>query len=259
MHPTVSGTPEEGTRGNRAAGWGRVVESQGAPLATYETRSGETSGLTRGGEAELRARLEAYRRGLQKLVWAGVIERERERRRLARWLHDGAIQRLVALRWRVELLGEEDIAAELAAVLDDLRQETTVLHDERDLCLRIHDLCEEHNATFSCDETGLMVPGDVADAVVRVCMEALVNAEKHAKGADKLVRLWRDEEQVTVEIEDNGGGFDLEALLLAGRDGHLGVPSSRALVEALGGVYELESEPGQGCRVRASFVLGVRQ
>jgi signal transduction histidine kinase len=85
--------------------------------------------------------------------------------------------------------------------------------------------------------------------VYRLIQEALNNAFRHAGGKEQQVRVWGEEEQLAVEITDQGPGFDPERA--SGWDGHLGVTGMRERVESLGGQFRIESEIGQGTKILA--------
>jgi signal transduction histidine kinase len=87
--------------------------------------------------------------------------------------------------------------------------------------------------------------------VYRLIQEALNNAFRHANGAGQHVRVECDREQMMVEVTDLGPGFQVEHG--ANWDGRLGLSGMRERVESLGGQFEIESEIGQGTRIRASL------
>ena len=88
----------------------------------------------------------------------------------------------------------------------------------------------------------------------RLAQECLTNVAKHAEAtrvAISLSRLAGDDrsgEEVRFSFEDNGRGFDPGQ-----RRQGLGLVGLRERVEALGGIFDLHSAPGQGVRVRASI------
>ncbi|MGE5320042.1 MAG: sensor histidine kinase, partial [Hyphomicrobiaceae bacterium] len=90
----------------------------------------------------------------------------------------------------------------------------------------------------------------------RILQEAASNIIKHS-GADRMrVSLYRDEEALHLLIEDNGRGFDPAGV--ASRDGEsrgLGLISMKERASLSGGCYRLESSPGFGTRVHASWPL----
>ena len=85
------------------------------------------------------------------------------------------------------------------------------------------------------------------EALYHITQEALNNALKHAAATRVTVRLNVDEgQQVTLEITDNGSGFDQDTL----NGGGLGLVSMRERAEGLGGSITIASTPGKGTTVK---------
>jgi signal transduction histidine kinase len=92
-------------------------------------------------------------------------------------------------------------------------------------------------------------PLDVETALFRAAQEAIINIERHARADRALVQVRRDMEDVIVEIEDDGDGFD-PASAAPSLDGRgLGLLGVRERINLVGGVTEIESAPGDGTRV----------
>jgi PAS domain S-box-containing protein len=96
------------------------------------------------------------------------------------------------------------------------------------------DLGTEPEATF-----------EVKEALYRIGQEALHNAVKHAHASTIWVSLNQAGQSLTLEIVDNGVGFDPEGAF----PGHLGLQSMRERAARMGAVIEVESAPGQGSRL----------
>jgi signal transduction histidine kinase len=90
------------------------------------------------------------------------------------------------------------------------------------------------------------LPGALEQELYRVAQEALNNALKHGKPGRIAVRLRRLEGGVSLEMADDGAGFDVAARA----DGGLGLRGMRERVARLGGRLDVESAPGRGTRVR---------
>ncbi len=190
-----------------------------------------------------------------------------ERRRLERNLHDGAQQRLVTLavhlRMAQECLGDDPEAAAvmLAEVGDDLK---LALEELRDLARGLHPAVLTDRglepalqslasrAPFPVEVVGVP-PARLAEgveaAVYYVVAESLTNAAKHADASEARVEISASDEEVVVEIRDDGNG----GASLAGGSGLRGLADR---IEALGGQLDLESAPGDGTVVRAMLRLG---
>jgi signal transduction histidine kinase len=87
----------------------------------------------------------------------------------------------------------------------------------------------------------------------RFVQEALQNAYRHANGTGQEVRVKRAGEQVTVDVVDEGPGF--EGIPITDRDEHLGLVGMRERVESLGGLFRIDSRLGQGTIVSARLAL----
>jgi signal transduction histidine kinase len=75
--------------------------------------------------------------------------------------------------------------------------------------------------------------------------EALNNAAKHSGAGELFLRIYRAQDKLVVTVEDDGRGFD-PALLGGERNG---MANMAQRMNEIGGVCELFSEPGAGCRV----------
>lgn len=92
--------------------------------------------------------------------------------------------------------------------------------------------------------------------VYRVIQEALNNAYRHAGGVGQAVQVLSQAGQLEVEVSDQGPGFQPDES--SQWDGHLGLGGMRERVESLGGSFAIESQPGQGARIRASLPLEIK-
>lgn len=116
---------------------------------------------------------------------------------------------------------------------------------------RLRALGQETNVQLAyTGQAQRQVPEDVAAAVVRVVQEALANALRHAEAANVVVTygVWPD--AVTVDVVDDGRGFD------PARSGDgFGLPGLQARVDELGGVLSVESRPGDGAAIAARLPI----
>jgi signal transduction histidine kinase len=88
---------------------------------------------------------------------------------------------------------------------------------------------------------------EIKESLYRIAQEALHNAVKHARASNAKVRLKQDPDVITLEISDDGAGFDAQDDF----PGHLGLKSMRERASRLGGTLEVVSEPGEGVRILA--------
>ncbi len=91
------------------------------------------------------------------------------------------------------------------------------------------------------------VPPNVEVVVVRATQEALANVLRHAKASTVSVTLVYGARNTTLEVRDNGRGFDVESV-----DG-FGLRGMRTRTEQAGGRLEVDSRPGSGTTVRLTL------
>jgi signal transduction histidine kinase len=193
---------------------------------------------------------------------------DRERRRIERDLHDGAQQRLVALRIKLELaeealrsdpeVGAERLHAlgpEIEATLEEIR---ALAHGVYPPLLADQGLAEALRAaalrapiatTVRSDGVGRYSP-EVESAVYFCCLEALQNAAKHADGAT-LVRIsLKEDQKLRFEVRDDGAGFGTADVRGAG------LTNMRDRMTALGGELDVASASGGGAVVTGALPTG---
>jgi signal transduction histidine kinase len=96
------------------------------------------------------------------------------------------------------------------------------------------DLCDEPEA-----------PLEIKEALYRIAQEALHNIVKHARVSNVQLRMESDSEKVTLEISDDGIGFDAKDAF----PGHLGLCSMRERASRLGGLLKVATAPDKGTRI----------
>jgi signal transduction histidine kinase len=194
---------------------------------------------------------------------------DHERRRIERDLHDGAQQRLVALRIKLELAAEraDDGAGNGAAVLRGLGGDVEdALEEVRSLARGIYPapladrgLVEGLRAAALRNPLPTTVlaagiaryPREIESAAYFCCLEALQNAAKHARGATVAVIDLSDNGSLRMEVRDDGARFDTDKVA-----GGVGLTSMRDRLAAVGGELAIASSPGRGTRVTGSIPLG---
>jgi len=129
--------------------------------------------------------------------------------------------------------------------------------DEAGLASAIEGVCrvytERLGVPVSADVTAADLPPPVEHAILRVTQEAVANAVRHSGASLVTVRLSADPRQATLEVADNGHGFDVPAQQ-EGSAG-LGLRAMRDRVAEHGGQLDIASTPRHGTTVRASFPL----
>jgi signal transduction histidine kinase len=202
-----------------------------------------------------------------------------ERARVARELHDGAIQALFGLEMKVEALRRAtdrdrlDVDAELEAVQSVIRREVLELRDlmqalrpieldgAEQLCDVLASVVERFrrdtgvSARFVSSGGRPAVLPETALEIVRIVQEALVNVRKHSGAGNVLVRLSRTGSTCTLIVEDDGCGFGFEGRLTADeleRD-RVGPAIIKERARIAGAHLVVDSTPGEGARLELTF------
>jgi signal transduction histidine kinase len=92
---------------------------------------------------------------------------------------------------------------------------------------------------------------EVETAAYRIVQEALTNAARHAGVPRVAVRVWTDAGKLNLQIQDQGAGFDPEAVLRSPQSS--GLIGMRERVRLLGGSMAIESNPGAGTAITAEL------
>lgn len=201
-----------------------------------------------------------------------ISAQEDERKRIARELHDEASQALTSLMLGLKHLeghsGEGPVqrkAAELRLLVADtldlmhnlaLELRPTALDDlglVAALERYIRDYANKHgiNVDFHAGSlAGGRLPPQEETALYRIVQEALTNVVRHAGASNVSILLEQRDSAAVVIVEDDGRGFDLEAVKRAG--GHaqrLGLLGMEERASLIGGRLTIESRPGGGTAV----------
>jgi PAS domain S-box-containing protein len=192
--------------------------------------------------------------------------RETERRRIARDLHDGALQELSAAiatttdeRLRSSLKG---VGEQLRAAIYDLRLEEEQTRGFSAALRELVALHAEMPAGGAIElEVGPGTPerelGKVGAEVLRIAGEALANARRHSGAGAIGISTYVDGDLLRVEVTDDGKGFDpQEEPTAAQSTGLRGVRERAALI---GGRLQIDSQRGRGTTVRIEVGLGERR
>lgn len=109
---------------------------------------------------------------------------------------------------------------------------------------------------LSCSIADVPASVRIKITLCRVLQESLANAFRHARGATCRVAVTGDSECISVEVTDEGPGFQPGN---GRRHGRLGLAGMRERVEVAGGTFSIESAANQGTTVRALLPLASRE
>ncbi|MFI8501496.1 sensor histidine kinase [Streptomyces sp. NPDC085524] len=108
---------------------------------------------------------------------------------------------------------------------------------------------------FSLSGSPRALPTPYEVALLRIAQSALANVVRHARADRAEITLTFMDTSVTLDIVDDGRGFDPSSAASASGDGGFGLPAMRSRAETLGGLFTVESDPGQGTAVAVTLPL----
>jgi len=202
----------------------------------------------------------------------------RERRNVARDLHDGVVQDLIGTSFLVEgaraSLGSGDTGRAdmlLGQMADSVRSSVQALRStlivvyppslaDDGLTQALDDLAQplrtrgvEVTVDGSIDRE---LPGPAAEATYRVAQEALRNVGRHAHATTVAIRAFVEDERLCLVIQDDGVGLAPGAQAALGRqDGHLGLRTLADAAHEVHGCLEVRTAPGRGTEIRWEIPL----
>ena len=204
---------------------------------------------------------------------AGAVERAR----VARELHDGAVQSLIAMEMQVDVVRRQSavqatpITAELGRIQGLLREEVLKLRelmqqmksldvDATNFLRFLGDTVERFQretgigARFVSEVDEIHMPQRVCRELARIVQEGLVNVRKHSAARDVLVRVSSNDSHWQLTIEDNGRGFPFSGRFSQVELDEMGKGPMviRERVRLIEGELTIESNPSRGARLEVS-------
>ena len=203
-----------------------------------------------------------------------------ERARVARELHDGAVQSLIAVEMQVDVLRRQanadgPIGGELGRIQGLLREEVLKLRelmqqmkaidvDAQKLLGVLHDTVERFqretgiSARFVADVEELDMPQKICRELVRIVQEGLVNVRKHSRARHALIRLGSSDSQWSLVLEDDGQGFPFSGRFTQHQLDEIGKGPMiiKERVRLIAGELTVESTSGQGTRLEITIPRG---
>jgi signal transduction histidine kinase len=210
---------------------------------------------------------------------------EDERKKLARDLHDGPTQSIAAIAMRINytrmlLDRAQDIgqASDELEKIEELARRTTkeirhMLFTLRPLILEsqglraaleqyITKLTETDSTSYHLEakpETDQSLEQNAQGVIFYIIEEAIGNARKHAKAENLWIRLYTKGDKFIAEVEDDGEGFDVEAVQVRYDErGSLGMINMHERAELVNGRLSIASAPGEGTRITLTAPLPER-
>jgi signal transduction histidine kinase len=195
--------------------------------------------------------------------------REDERTRIAREIHDELGQQLTGLKMDISWLSKKingqapeinQKLSESLVLIDDtvktVRRIATQLRpsilDDLGLISAMEWQSEEFEkrfkiiTVFKANITVLDIDAEVATGLFRVFQESLTNILRHSKASEVNASLHLEHESLTLQITDNGVGFEVDNI---GEKKTLGLLGMKERTLMMGGTYQITSDPGMGTTV----------
>lgn len=200
--------------------------------------------------------------------------REDERAHIAREIHDDLGGTLTAAKIDLEWLRKR-LPNDSGDMLEKVNNADTLLDhaidSARRLSRRLRPLVLDHgliaavewqakefatrtgiDLDVACPNDEIELDPNVSTALFRIFQEALTNVTRHAQASSVSVELVSDGNIVTLIIQDNGRGMDLNS---AARESSFGLRGMRERVDTLQGQFILDSGPGDGTRIEVNIPL----
>lgn len=218
-------------------------------------------------------RLTEDRERVRRLAAQVISAQDEERARVARELHDSTAQMLAALMLQLGVAAKESTSPALderismlrdmaADALEEVRTLSHTIHprvlDDLGLAAALEWIARQTREQESLDvevfaDDGPAIPRLPASVLYRIAQESLRNAVRHAQA--RRVELWlrRGPGTATLEVVDDGRGFDVKRA--EQRRPGMGLFSMRERVGLVNGTLALVSAPGRGTRVVATVPL----
>jgi signal transduction histidine kinase len=200
-----------------------------------------------------------------------------ERARVARELHDGAIQSLISIEMQVDVMRRKakldaDLSADLGRIQHLLQKQVLEIRELMQQ-LRPTDITPQQfvdflsntvdrfrrdtgiNANFQSDVQEVDLTPLQCRELGRILQEALVNVRKHSGASNVNVNLAPDDGWLLLTIDDDGKGFDFSGRMNSQQltEAQIGPTIIKDRVRSIAGELEIESAPGQGARLRVAL------
>jgi signal transduction histidine kinase/PAS domain-containing protein len=198
-----------------------------------------------------------------------------ERQRLARELHDSVTQALYSVtlyadaarmafsakKWRALETNLQEVRNMAREAMYDMR---LLVFELRPFMLETEGLVSVLRARLAAVEdraglkTEILVDGErrlpimIEEELYRIAQEGLNNVVRHAVAKHVRIHIRYDENSVSLEMIDDGLGFDLQT---ADQSGGFGLQGIMERVQRLGGSQEIESTPMEGTRLKVKVPI----
>ena len=221
--------------------------------------------------AQMARKVQAAQSSLHEYIGEITEAQEDERLRLARELHDGTLQSLIALKQRVQMVQKSreetsdnqelnTLAALVEQTIEDVRRTTRALRpiylEDLGLVTALEMLAREAEESsgikiaFSNHGNERRLPSSIELALYRMAQEALSNVARHSRASQAALNVQFEPNNLQLEIKDNGNGFQVpESPGELAPQGHFGLLGLYERAELIGANLVINSKVGEGTRL----------
>ncbi|WP_328699885.1 sensor histidine kinase [Chengkuizengella marina] len=203
-----------------------------------------------------------------------ILALEEERKRISREIHDGIAQSMANLVLRTEIVERMVSKKKYDTLMDEfidfknqmrsgLEEVRKIIFNLRPMALDdlglvpalrkyLHDFEEKYVINTSIDVHGheIRLSSAMEVAIYRFVQEFCSNTYKHAEASQIKLDITFEEEMISITLEDDGLGFDVEQMELKILGGsHYGIIGMRERVELLEGEFEIRSASNRGTQI----------
>lgn len=209
---------------------------------------------------------------IQRTTQALLQLREEERQLLSNEIHDGFVQEVMSAQMFLEALAiridESDATAKshlgnaqqlIELAISEARQLINGLQpqpvDLYGFIPALQRLVNTQRELYQIEVSLRYSPDfptigrDYQNSIYRIAQEGLANVRKHSGAKTAIVTLFADNENVTVEVVDQGRGFEMDEV----RDGSFGLSGIVERANVMGGTADVRSVPGDGTKLTVQF------
>lgn len=241
-----------------------ILIGEGTPKVSIEPVGSDEIGLLTEAFNTMSDQLNNERLNRMSALYDG---QELERQRISRELHDGLGQKLIAIKLQLESTSKQNqentkatidnVKSDVLRIIDEVRQISNNLAPnillESGFDLALNNLCNtiakatNTDIEFSACGDYTTTDSKIKYYIYRIAQEALNNAIKHAESTKIQLQLFGNSDSIILIIEDNGKGFNENAISFKAGNG---IFNMRERARLLNGAIHIESEPDSGTTIR---------
>jgi signal transduction histidine kinase len=203
--------------------------------------------------------------------------RSKEKKRLARDLHDGVLGRMFGLRMNLDSLNNKndeetvnrrlELLNELKTIEQDIREVSHDLNREKQELINnfvslVHNLLEEQQASYQVKLSYSIdnnvnwdkINNSIKINMYRMLQEGLQNINKYANAKNSTVEIKADEENICLKIKDDGIGFDVNK-----KSKGIGVQNMISRTHECQGTIDIKSEKDNGTQIIITIPIITKQ